>query len=161
MKYLNRNERGITLIEVLITLTILSFIGISIWNVFFQGYNYSQTSMTKNALIQETNIITSNLKTIHQKSTEYRILSTGSNCEITVEPKVNGVSQPNSVFSNSKICISFEVKVGNVNYGSGPIKIEPNKNDATIILKASDRNNPTNSTTIETFLFRVKGVDYQ
>ncbi|MEH7249919.1 prepilin-type N-terminal cleavage/methylation domain-containing protein [Neobacillus niacini] len=158
---MTHDERGITLIEVLITLTILSFVGISIWNVFFQGYNYSQTSMTKNALIQETNIITSTLKTIHQKSTEYRIVSTGSNCEMTVEPKIKGVVQPAKVLSNSKICISFEIKIGNVSHGSGPITIEPNKNDATIILKASDRNNPKNSTKVETFLFRVKGVDYQ
>ena len=52
-----KNQKGVTLIELLATITILSIIGVIIWNVFIQGTKYSNTAVTKNRLIQESNIV--------------------------------------------------------------------------------------------------------
>ncbi|MFF2447731.1 type II secretion system protein [Neobacillus sp. NPDC058068] len=155
------DERGLTLIEILITLAILSFVGVIIWNVFFQGYKFSQKSISKNFMIQETNLLITNLTSIHQKYNQYEIRSTnsstGSPCIVTVTPN----KEPKQDFSNSQICFNYVLKIDNVDKGSGPIIIEPNKKDVTLIVTATDIKNPINKITIETLLYRVKGVDYQ
>ena len=52
-----KNQRGITLIELLLTISIISFVGVLIWSVFFQGTEYSNTAITNNQMQQEANII--------------------------------------------------------------------------------------------------------
>ncbi|MFJ5715543.1 type II secretion system protein [Neobacillus sp. NPDC093127] len=154
-----RNERGLTLIEVLGTLTILSIVGVIIWNVFFQGFVYSKKAISRNFMQQETNIIITNIKKIHQSNINYTISS--SNCDITViYQKDKLTSAKTQVYSHSQICYNLEIKIDTTNNGSGPVLIEPNKTDVTLKVKTSDRKNPKNIVTIDTFLYRMKGVGY-
>lgn len=54
---LKKNEAGLTLIELLLALSITTTIGILIWSIFFQGFNYSNKAMTKNQMQQEANMV--------------------------------------------------------------------------------------------------------
>ncbi|MDQ1144857.1 prepilin-type N-terminal cleavage/methylation domain-containing protein [Bacillus sp. SORGH_AS 510] len=156
---MSRNERGITLIEVLIAVAILSIIGVVISNVFFQGYSYSKKAISRNSMQQETNILITNLKKIHQTNINYSIKS--SNCDITVNyQKDTSTATQTQVFSHSQICYKIDIIVDSINQGSGPINIEPNKSDIKLNINTSDKNNPGNNLTISTFLFRMKGVGY-
>lgn len=155
---MNRAESGFTLIEVLVTLTILSFISVITWSVFFQGYNFSQKAISKNSMIQETNLLITDLNKIHQKMVKYDIQS--ENCEIKVTNLYTTPPQT-QIFNHPNMC--FKILEINAVLGSGPKTVEPNKNANDIFLKisASDKNNLQNSITIDTFLYRMKGVDYQ
>ena len=156
MILVNRDEGGITLVEVLATLTILSLISVSIWSVFFQGYNYSQKALSKNFMLQESNILFTNLKKTHQTLIKYDIKS--ENCAIKVTNHT--VTPPHEqIFNQPNICFTI-LEINNVK-GSGPNSIEPNKNDVSLKILASDKKNPSNSINIDTFLYRVKGADYQ
>lgn len=158
MKLLKRDESGLTLIEVLATLTILSLISVTIWSVFFQGYNYSQKAISKNFMLQESNILFTNLKKTHQTLIKYEIKS--ENCAIKVT-NLSKTPPQEQVFNHPNICFKI-LEINNVK-GSGPSTIEPNKiaNDVSLKISVSDKKNSKNSIIIDTFLYRVKGVDYQ
>jgi prepilin-type N-terminal cleavage/methylation domain-containing protein len=167
MKWLNRDERGLTLVEVLATLTILSIVSIIIWSVFFQGFNISQKAISKNLIIQETNILISNLTKIHQTSIKYEIMSSGTNnCEITVTSKKRDkiqnidVIQPTRIFSHSEICFELVIDIKNKKDGSDPNLIEPYDNDVSLTITASDKKNPDNKVAMDSYLYRIKGVGY-
>ncbi|MDN3018502.1 prepilin-type N-terminal cleavage/methylation domain-containing protein [Paenibacillus sp. BSR1-1] len=158
---MKHDERGLTLVEVLATLTIFSIVSLIIWSIFFQGFNFSQKSVSENFMIQETNILIANLTKIHQTSSEYQILSTGvNNCEITVSSKKKDVIQPNKIFNHSEICFEFVLSIKNKAIGSDPNKIVPNENDVSITLTASDKHNPNNKVTMKSYLYKLKGVGY-
>jgi prepilin-type N-terminal cleavage/methylation domain-containing protein len=155
---LNRDERGLTLIEVLVALAILSFLSVIIWSFFFQGYKFSQKAISKNMMIQETNILITNLTKIHQTIEKYAIKSENCNIKIT---NLKTTPPQEQIFDYPSICFDL-LEINNVK-GAGPITIEPNKNGNDISLKIStrDKKNPDNSIIIDTFLYRVKGADYQ
>ncbi len=155
---LKQTESGLTLIEVLATLTILSVISITIWSVFFQGYNFSQKAVSKNFMLQESNILTTTLKKTHQKLITYEIKS--ENCAVKVKD-LSVTPNQEKILDHPNICFKI-IEINNVN-SSGPYRVEPNKiaNDLSLKINLSDKNNPNNSVIINTFLYRVKGADYQ
>ncbi|GHH97194.1 type II secretion system protein [Neobacillus kokaensis] len=152
------NERGLTLIEVLATLTILSIVSVIIWSIFLQGYNFSQKAISKNFILQESNILITNLKKIHQTVVTYDIKS--ENCDVKVRNLTTSPTQE-EIFDHAKICYKI-LEINNVNSSTSGT-IEPNKKTGDLALKirASDKNNSDNYIIIDTYLYRVKGVDYQ
>lgn len=151
------NERGLTLVEALVTLTLLSIVGIIIWSIFFQGYTFSQKAISKNFMHQETNILVAELTNLHRTTEQYEITNTDSNCTITVKyisKNDTTNTEKTKVFSHSNMCFKFENAVTN------PVK--PNEGNLRLELITSDKNIPGNNITIDTFLYRMKGkgVDY-
>jgi prepilin-type N-terminal cleavage/methylation domain-containing protein len=145
MVFLIRTQRGITLIELLVTLAILSVIGTIIWSIFFQGYNFSQKSVTKNRLQQEANLVIVNLTKIHQTSLVYTI--SNSDCKITVNYTIKlDYSKQSQVFAGSGLCYTTDVT------GS----FDPNQNDNDIKVTVYDQNDRTNQAEVDTFLYRLK-----
>lgn len=148
---LKSDERGITLIEVLLTLSIMSIVGIMIWNAFFQGFEFSKNSISKNFMIQETNILITNIKKIHQRANNYSI-SIPNTCEILVE--VNGGSEKH-LYTHPKICFEYTI----TNSPSDLIdstNINPNQNNIHIKFTTSEIKNRNNEVLIDTILYRLK-----
>lgn len=146
MAYIVKNERGLTVIEVLATLTILSIIGVVIWNAFFQGYNYSQTAVSKNSMQQEANLIITSLTRIHQTSTEYTI----SNPNKTIE--VNSSNGHTIKFENSQMEYTIDLK-GHLTTVK-PTTVEADKRiDITITI--NDKNDASNQVVVEATLSRL------
>ncbi|WP_147532519.1 PilW family protein [Bacillus marasmi] len=141
-----RNERGITLVESLAALTILSIIGVIIWNVFFQGYNFSKNAASKNMMQQEANIIIAHLNRIHQTAVSYKIsIPENGTIEITVNERNHSTRKV--LFKNSQLLFQIN-KIG---------KIDPKNDDIDLIITIKDKNNPDNFVEVETLLYRLKG----
>ncbi|MEH7304936.1 type II secretion system protein [Neobacillus drentensis] len=138
------NQRGLTLIELLVTIAIVSFIGIIIVNILSQSVIYSQKSISKNFIQQEANILNTQLIKIHQKSKQYTF--TNSNCEINVFINNKDNSTQTQLFTNSKLCYSINL--------SGTVI--PGQEDKNLILTVSDRNDSSNNVVITTLLYRLK-----
>ncbi|WP_342432480.1 prepilin-type N-terminal cleavage/methylation domain-containing protein [Neobacillus sp. FSL H8-0543] len=158
---MKEKQGGLTLVEVLATLTILSTVSVIIYSVFFQGLSFSHEAISKNQMHQETNLLITNLKKIHTTARRYDILNTNSDCDITVNIKDNP-TDPNlvtrtEILSHPNMCFNFEIT------NSVSNTIIPNKtgHNVAIKLNTSDKNNKQNEITIDTFLYRVKGADYQ
>jgi prepilin-type N-terminal cleavage/methylation domain-containing protein len=152
-----QNDRGLSLVEVLVTVTLLSIISIIIWSVFFQGYSFSQKAISKNLMHQETNLLISDLTNIHRTTKQYVITNTDSDCKIAVKyigKNDTTNTEMTEVFSHSNMCFKFENTVTN------PVK--PNDGNLRLELITSDKNIPDNKIKIDTFLYRVKGkgVEY-
>lgn len=138
-----RNGRGLTLVEVLASLAILSFVGLLIWQVFFQGLDYSARAVSKNQMQQEANIFSAKLTRIHQTSTVYEV--SASPCKVKVDFTKQGVTGEEE-FSHPGMC--FEVDFTG--------DIDPNLEDLPLTLTIYDKNNPENRIVIDTFLYRLK-----
>ncbi|MCQ6273510.1 type II secretion system protein [Bacillus sp. V3B] len=143
---MKQNQRGITLIELLITLAVLSMIGILVWGVFFQGTNYSNKAMIKNQMQQEANIIMTKLTKIHQTSDSYEIDSLDT-CSFTVKDN-DGSTE---VFEHDRLCFSVSTNV--------PNPIHSNDDDVELELTIYDNKDSKNTLTIHAFLYRLKGGD--
>lgn len=147
-----KNERGLTLVEVLATITILSIVGIIIWQVFFQGINYSQKTITKNLMMQEANIITTSLLKVHQTVNSYEISNVREDSPCGIIVKYNGESQ---TFDPEQICVSYTTTLpvpptgGHIVGGSGTMP------DVPLTLILSDRNNTNNYIEVKTTLYRL------
>jgi prepilin-type N-terminal cleavage/methylation domain-containing protein len=139
-----RKQDGLTLIELLITLAILSFTGSIVWSVFFQGINFSQTSISKNTIQQETNLIITNLKKIHQTSKEYTI--NNGTCTITVNATKADSSTQTYVFDHPSLCFQLDY--------TG--LVQPDNEDVKLTITTSEKNDTNNKLEIKTILFRLK-----
>lgn len=148
-----RNQRGLSLVELLAVLAILSFLGTIIWSVFFQGYNFSKRAVTKNMLQQDANLIVTNLTKIHQTSEQYTISTTSS---ITNAPGCNTIKVSYTNQDNSDHTLSFD-KTGFCYSTDVTGTFNPNE-DNKINLKITiyDQEDPNNKVEVNAFLYRLK-----
>ncbi|MBS4215469.1 prepilin-type N-terminal cleavage/methylation domain-containing protein [Neobacillus rhizophilus] len=147
---MKRGEQGLTLVEVLATLVILSIISISIWSVFFQGYNYSKKAISKNSMIQEANLLITELTSIHQSSDKYVFESLDCKITVTVDDKL-----PSKVFEHQNLCYKTNIS---------SITIFPKQNGGNLQLTITiyEKNNPRNEVSVSSKLYRIKGgVNYE
>jgi type II secretory pathway pseudopilin PulG len=140
-----KNERGLTLVEVLATVIIFTLVFILVWSIFFQGTNYSKKAVSKNQMQQEANVIISSLNSIHKRSTEYTF--TSNNCKISIRYTAQNVAKT-EVFENSQMCIELN------NNSTSPVI--PKKADVDIELVITEKDNPNNKVRIYTLLSRLK-----
>lgn len=156
-----RNQRGITIVELLATITILSVVGLLVWGIFIQGTKFSGQAMTKNELTQEINIVTSNFKNIHQNADKYSIYL--HTCSIKIEYKED-MDRGEVKFNNANICYKVENIKNSVqdeialNEGN-EVHLNPRSNEHHSInfdLIIEENGNPDNNVKIKVNLFRLE-----
>ncbi|MFF2794323.1 type II secretion system protein [Lysinibacillus xylanilyticus] len=140
-----KNERGLTLVEVLATLIIFSLVFILVWSIFFQGTNYSKKAVSKNQMQQEANVIISSLNSIHKRSTEYSV--TSNSCSLSIQYTAQNAAKT-EVFENSQMCIKL------ANSFTNPVN--PKTTNVEIKLIIEEKDHPNNKVTINTLLSRLK-----
>ncbi|MFJ7730312.1 type II secretion system protein [Lysinibacillus sp. NPDC097231] len=140
-----KNERGLTLVEVLATVIIFSLVSILAWSIFFQGTEFSKKAVSKNQMQQEANVIIASLNSIHKRSTEYS--ATPNSCSFSVQYTVRGMTETD-VFENSLMCIKLADNFTN--------PITPKTTDTEINLLIEEKGNPKNKIQINTLLSRLK-----
>ncbi|MBH9968199.1 PulJ/GspJ family protein [[Bacillus] enclensis] len=143
-----RNQNGLTLIEVLITLTLLSVIGLILWSVLIDGISYSEKAASKNTVQQEANIIAMGLTKIHQTSDDYEIVS--KECKLNVKYWIELDPDPQiKIFEHPQLCISS-------NETTDIKDFDPDTNDFHLNLTIYDKSKPENKLNVTTTLFRLK-----
>lgn len=147
-----RNERGITLVEVVATIVILSFIGVLISTVLLNSMKFSDTLISKNTMQQQANYILSTLTKIHQQEEEYEITQDPVDaCSWIVTPASTGITK---TFQDDKLCFTI---LDTNNTSATDIKVEKNDSDIKITLTVADKNQLEHKVVINGYLHRLKG----
>jgi type II secretory pathway pseudopilin PulG len=147
---LKRGEQGVTLVETLATLVIMSIIGVSIWSIFFQGYKFSEKSISKNSMVQEANLLITDLTKIHQSSEKYLFENVDCKIKVTVNDTL-----PAKVFEHQNMCYS-------TNISSATVFPKQSGGNLPLTVTIYDKNNPDNKVSVRAKLYRIKGgVNYE
>jgi prepilin-type N-terminal cleavage/methylation domain-containing protein len=72
------NEKGITLVELLAALALVSIVAVLAMTTFNIGVKYNVTETTKTKMQQESNLIVSTLMNVHRTEKCYKIYNTSS-----------------------------------------------------------------------------------
>lgn len=102
-----RNEKGITLVELLAAIVIVGFLTLLIWRIFFQTIDYNSYAVTEQTLQQEANVILSTLQAQHTRETIIKLSTDGSKIDALLE-------------DGSTITISKRPGITYALYGSSP-----------------------------------------
>jgi type II secretory pathway pseudopilin PulG len=143
-----KNQVGITLIEVLATLTILSFLMVIVYNVFFNGLNYSSQAKDTVSIQQEANYLLTLLKELHENEDFYTVTVEEDHQTVTI----NEISVNNP---------QFLYQVCNLNDPSpcneqNTIVIEnPAKESFYVRIVLTSKNNPDLTYEVKTILSRL------
>ncbi|MGR3765905.1 type II secretion system protein [Rossellomorea sp. NS-SX7] len=137
-----KNQNGLTLIEVLASLAILSVIGLVLWNVLFQGLNYSKKAVSQTSMQQEANLISMELTRIHQSHSTYKIVNTG--CEIEIYES-DSSPQPFKTYSHPDLCLK------------GTTKDIDHSSSRDLELTIHDKEHSENTFNLTTTLYKLKG----
>lgn len=100
-----RNQKGISLVELLAAVTILFIVSAIIYSVYFSfNKNYEHIS-TKNSIDQEANLILATVKQYHQTHKEYYLKYKVANKDAFI-----GVSQADNRLGDDRF--DTEIKIG-------------------------------------------------
>ena len=80
-----KNQSGITLIEVLATITILSIVSVIIYNVFSNGLHYSSQAKDTVLIQQEANYLLTVLKEQHENEDSYTVTVDKDQQKVTIK----------------------------------------------------------------------------
>lgn len=100
-----KNQAGLTLIEVLATLTILSIVSVVIYNVFSNGLRYSSQAEDTVLIQQEANYLLTLLKEQHENSDFYTVtIDKEGQTFIINEGLTNEINVTNTNYYYYQIC---------------------------------------------------------
>ncbi|KSU61007.1 hypothetical protein AS034_15315 [[Bacillus] enclensis] len=136
------DQKGLTLIEVLASLAIISVIGLLLWNVLFQGISYSKKAASQTSLQQEANQISMKLTRIHQTNPSYEIVNNG--CQLEVYNTQTDDKQLITAFSDEKTCYTADID-------------ESSDHSKQLELTLYLKDAPQDKFTLLTVLYKLKG----
>lgn len=144
-----RNERGLTLIELLVSLALGSIVLVLIYQFFFQGIHFSKVVNDKTLLQQEANNMVLSLTKIHQTSDSYSI-NFDQNPNATFIT-VNGKQRITFMNENFRYNLMKSTANGtNTSYLPNSFTVSPLKEDVNLTIKISsiDKENQSYQTTV-------------
>jgi prepilin-type N-terminal cleavage/methylation domain-containing protein len=154
-----KNNKGLTLIELLITIAISSILLITVWGFLFQGINFSKVVANKTLLQQEANNIVSSITRIHQTtSTVYTFQLDGNSTANNITSfKVIGkdivhFDSPNFLYS----IYSFDINTNSEQLIQDNQSINPNTTDLGLKIIIRDKQHNEILYEVKTIFSRIK-----
>lgn len=153
------NQKGITLVELIAALALVSVIAVAAWTTIFIGMNHGAAETSKTMLQQDANQIVTKLSAEHRQNDYYYLKYNSGNLEISI---------CNDNHSTGAVeCGSFTKLTENSNVYTGSINstdftawnsttlIEPKKQHVNFILKVADPVKTARSVELKTTLTRI------
>lgn len=152
------NEYGITLVELLAVLVLISLVTGIIWTTLSITIKYNNSETTKLQMQQEANLIITKLQSIHRSESCYRLTINDNVFQ------VDGCTDADNIHEILGDNFSYEAKVQGVNTSSGKTPIKPNKMDLKFLKfvvkdKVTDGNQKNvRSIDVPTTIYRIKNT---
>lgn len=152
---MGKNERGMTLIEILATLILISIICVAIWSTISIVTKNNVGEVTSLRLQQEANYIITSLQQVHRKCANYNLSITSTKVEVSEckDSSGNGLPSFNSIVSEG-YQYSPNIDDMEVESSTDDIDLSP--------LIVTDQLNKKREVKIKTVISRIKtqkGVD--
>jgi len=155
-----KNESGVTLVELLAVLVLISIVTAIIWNTVFISMRHNTTETKKLRLQQEANYVIAEIQQYHRQCDSYRLTIKGSEVSMKDCVRESSNSLPDLTISNG-----FQYKTSDESAGDEPLVDE--FNDTTIdskdkhsslsfILIIEDTENKNLKVEIPTNIYRYK-----
>lgn len=149
---MNLNEKGVTLVELLAALALVSIVAVLAMTTFNIGVKYNITETTKTTMQQESNLVVSTLMNVHRTEKCYEIENTS-----TIIIKVYDDEQCTTPSSRQ---IEFNQNQFNydLNLATGtPEKINPQETNYSLTLIIKD-NNSSIENSYQTQIYRLNNT---
>ncbi|MFP3323716.1 prepilin-type N-terminal cleavage/methylation domain-containing protein [Planococcus sp. SIMBA_160] len=153
-----RSQKGITLVELLAALTLVSIVVAIAWTALSTGMQHTASEVTKTQLQQEANLIITKLTNEHRKNDLYYLRMNAGKIEINTCDEVS--ESPDNCKGFLSI-VNGEYTYGGTingvefqNWNSSKL-INPKKDHVILRVKVADPAKPTRSVTVETALTRI------
>lgn len=93
------NEKGLTLVELLATLTLLSLVTGIIWTTVSISTQFNVSETTNLRIQQEANYILTELQSIHRSCSDYRLTVTEKKVSVNGCLEINGIDNIEKIIS--------------------------------------------------------------
>ena len=154
---MKKNQKGITLVEVLAAIALVSVIAVIAWTSLSIGVKHTAVETRKTQIQQDANLIISTLTGVHRQSASYSLTFEGN--EIKVTSCSDALTCDDAVIEASYDFTGTMVNNTVIDsHDSSPdviTDLEPKKNHVMLKLVLTDLNNPKNTITVETALTRI------
>jgi len=148
---LNLNEKGVTLIELLAALALVSIIAVLAMTTFNIGVKYNVTETKKTTMQQESNLIVSTLMNVHRTEKCYEIENTTTTAitmKIYDDEQCTTTPSRQIEFSQNQFTYELNLETGT------PEKINPQETNYSLTLTIKD-NNSSLENSYQTQIYRL------
>ncbi|TAA70883.1 hypothetical protein D2910_00980 [Planomicrobium okeanokoites] len=156
---MSMNEKGITLVELVAALALVSVIAIAAWSTLTIGMKHGAAETSKTMLQQDANIIITKLSAEHRRNDYYYLRLMGGNLEISTcnDNDLTGVvdCEPFTRLTDNSYLYSGSINGTDFSSWSSTSMIEPKKQHVNFILKVADPIKTARSVELKTSLTRI------
>lgn len=153
------NQKGVTLVELIAALALVSIIAVAAWSALTIGMKHGAAETSKTMLQQDANLIITSLSAEHRGNDAYYIGFTGGKLEISTcnENDSTGVldCEPFSRISDNSYLYSGSINGTDFSAWSSATLIEPKKQHVNFILKVADPIKTARAVDVKTSLTRI------
>ena len=151
---MNINQKGVTLVELIVALALVSVIAVIVWTALSIGFKHSAVESSKTHMQQDANLIVTTLSNVHRTNDAY-YLKFDSEGQLILKkcPSESSCGTYKRVIDKNYIYKETSIN-GNAYNGTtfSEVKIEPKKANAQLNLKM---NVNKNTVSIKTTLTRI------
>lgn len=151
------NDKGMTLVELLAALALVSTIAVIAWTTLTIGFKHTTVENNKTHLQQDANLIITSLSNAHRRNDAYSLKFENGQLMIQPCPDIttcDPLTDPYEQVIEKNYDFNGTV-INGILYNGGsfaPIPVEPKKKNTQLTLSIKELNN---SVTIETTLSRI------
>ena len=153
------NQKGVTLVELVAALALVSVIAIAAWSTLTIGMKHGAAETSKTMLQQDANLIITKLSAEHRRNDYYYLRYTGGNLEISTcnDNDITGAvdCQPFTKLTENSYLYTGSINGTDFSAWSSTTLIEPKKQHVNFILKVADPIKTARSVELKTSLTRI------
>lgn len=148
-----QNQKGVSFVEVLASITLVSIIAVIGWTVLSTGSQHSMTETGKTHIQQDANLILTTLSNEHRKSDAYYIKFQSNEIEVkTCKESICGSFQKITTHQ-----YDYTGTINGIDFSAWDetTKLEPEKSHVDVFLTVTDANNTAKTVSVATTLTRI------
>lgn len=153
------NQKGVTLVELVAALALVSVIAIAAWSTLTIGMKHGAAETSKTMLQQDANLIITKLSAEHRRNDYYYLRHSGGNLEISTcndNDTTGSVDcEPFTRLTNNSYLYTGSINGTDFSTWSSTTMIEPKKQHVNFILKVADPIKTARSVELKTSLTRI------